>query len=486
MARRSLILGIGAAAALIAACGSGSKDTSSPESGAGSGSSSGNGSGSGSNGGSSGSSGGSGGAPSGCESGTCATTVTAVAAGGSQTCALLSSGTVECWGDNTTGDLGDGTSTGPQTATFDGNACSTTPVAVSGLSGVTSIAAGQSHTCAVLSGGTVECWGDDTDGELGDGTGAGTETCNGQPCSTTPVAVPGLSGVTAITAGDYFTCALLSGGGTVECWGFNYHGQLGSGSTAPESATPVAVSGLSGATAISAAFDHACALLSGGTVECWGNNSVGELGTGTNTGPQTCGNAACSTTPIAVSGLSGVTAVAAGGNSTCALLSGGTVECWGDNSYGELGDGMITGPQTCPGDDPCSMMPVAVTGLSGVTAISVGGDQVCALLAGGSIKCWGGNEIGELGNGTSDGPQTCTVGGNPNACSGTPVAVSGLTGATAVYAGADSQTCALLRGGIVECWGDNLEGELGDGTSAGPQLCSGISCSTTPVAVSGL
>jgi alpha-tubulin suppressor-like RCC1 family protein len=369
MTRAHRVLGIAALIGSIVGCGSSGSDGSSGSSGGSSSGSSGSGSGS------------SGGSASGCEGGACAK-VTAVAAGGSQTCAILSGGTVKCWGANVYGQLGNGTSTGPETCA-DGSECSTTPVAVSGLSGVTAITAGQNYTCALLSGGTVECWGDDTWGELGSGAGAEADTCNSSACSTTPIAIVGLSGVSAVTAGSNYACALLSGG-TVECWGFNDKGTLGNGSTT-DSATPVAVSGLSGVTAIAAGADHTCALLAGGTVECWGNNIVGQLGNGTDTGPQTCDEAPCAMAPIAVPGLSGVTAISAGGNDTCALLSGGTVKCWGDNSSGELGNGATTGPQSCPGDNPCSTTPVAVTGLSGVTAISAGGGQACALLAHGTV-----------------------------------------------------------------------------------------------------
>ena len=194
-----------------------------------------------------------------------------------------------------------------------------------------------------------------SDGAASSGNGSGSSSGSG-----TGDAAAHLTGATAISAGAFSACALLSGG-TVECWGNN----------------PVAVSGLSGATAISVGGLSTCALLSGGTIECWGDNSYGELGDGTTTN---------STTPVAVSGLSGATAISVGEESACALLSGGTVQCWGDNSYGELGNGSPTGPDTCShtvtttlGQDsfglPCSTTPVAVTGLTGATAISVGGNS---------------------------------------------------------------------------------------------------------------
>ena len=254
----------------------------------------------------------------------------AITAGYEHTCAVLSGGTVQCWGNNSYGQLGDGTTTD-----------SNVPVSVTGLIGVTAITAGLDHTCALLSAGTVHCWGWNADGELGNGTNAGPQTCGASACSTVPVSVGGLTGVTAISAGYDLTCAVLSGG-TVQCWGTNTDGQLGNG-TNTDSNVPVSVTGLTGVTAISAGAT--CALLSAGTVQCWGYNKYGQLGNGTNTG---------SNVPVSVTGLTGVTAISAGyAKHACALVSDKAIQCWGDNEYGQLGNGTNTK----------SNVPVSVSGL---------------------------------------------------------------------------------------------------------------------------
>jgi alpha-tubulin suppressor-like RCC1 family protein len=267
---------------------------------------------------------------------------------------------------------------------------------VPGLTGVVEVATGGGHTCALLAGGTVWCWGNNGNGQVGSGAVPGS-------FSATPVPVPGLTDVSAIAAGGESTCALVAGG-TVECWGFDGYGQLGDGTMA-DSAAPVPVSNLVGVTAITAGDSTACALLANGTVECWGIDNDGELGVGTTTGPAICPGTSvpqpCSTTPLPVPGVTGVTAISAGYEAVCAVLSGGAIDCWGANSNGELGNGTMTGSAT----------PVRVASLSGVLAISVGFENACALVAGGKVECWGAT-IG-LGNGTTSG-------------SATPVPVSGF------------------------------------------------------------
>jgi len=411
--------------------------------------------------------------------------VDSLAAGGDETCALIASGGVYCWGANGDGQLGDGTATGPQRC--NGDACSAAPVPVRGVASASAIAAGGDSACALLAGGAIDCWGANGDGQLGDGTATGPQRCSGQPCATTPVAVTGATGATAVSVGGDHACALLATG-AIDCWGANGDGQLGDGTaTGPQrcngqpcATTPVPVHGITAATAVSAGGSQTCALLRGGSVSCWGANGYGQLGEGSSFGPQSCGGEACSTDPVAVGGIAGATQLAAGADHACALLAAGTVSCWGYNFAGELGVGTSSGPQLCGrggGGGWCSTKPTAAAGVSGAVALSAGGDHTCALQAGGTLACWGYNTYGQLAL-PSAGPQICYW--QLVQCAKSPRAPSSIQGVAVVAAGGD-HTCALLRTGTVECWGSNWFGELG--VRSGPSDCNGYPCSTSPVRV---
>jgi alpha-tubulin suppressor-like RCC1 family protein len=278
-----------------------------------------------------------------------------------------------------------------------------------GTAATSSSAASAHSPSAVLS------WGDNSAGELGNGTlerGAAAEP------------VGGLSNIVAVSAGDRFTLALESNG-RVLAWGNNVFGQLGDGNTT-YSALPVAVKGLRGVSAIAAGGGHSLALLSDGTVMAWGDNQAGQLGDGTK---------ANTAVPVAVSGLSGVTAISAGSQHSMALLANGTVEAWGYNGNGQLGDGTYTN----------SDVPVVVPDLSGVTQISAGGLFSLAMERNGTARAWGENINGELGQGT-----------NTTLAIDRPVKVHDLTGAVLVSAGW-YHALALLGDGDVVGWGDNQE-----------------------------
>ena len=210
--------------------------------------------------------------------------------------------------------------------------------------------------------------------------------------------------------------------GAVKCWGYNLFGQLGNGTTI-DSTAPVAVTGITFATAITAGFGHTCALIVDGTVTCWGYNGAGQLGNGTTTDSHT--------PAAAVTGITTATAIAAGDLHTCALLTGGTVKCWGYNDYGQLGNGNTSSSST----------PV----VTGITTATSDRGQRCKYLRPAHRRhrqCWGYNGSGQLGNGTTTDSHTA------------PAAVTGITTATAITASGD-HTCALLAGGTVTCWGAN-------------------------------
>jgi alpha-tubulin suppressor-like RCC1 family protein len=300
---------------------------------------------------------------------------------GASTCAALTDGTVQCWGYNGSGNLGNGTSTNSLTAVttysnsannpalqvsaglytgcavfHDGTAeCwgniggnpaapllgnslnaagSLTPVPVSMTNPATAISIGSSSACALMADKTVQCWGSNTQGELGTGSLTGPATCDTHPCSPIPVPVTGLSNVTMVSVGGLADVACAVSAGTVWCWGSNMYSQLGQPATVTQLATPVQISGISTAVAVSVGYSSVCALLTGGTVQCWGNGVDGQMGNGTNSSSQI--------SPVTVSNITAAnpaTAISVNDNSACALLQDGTVQCWGYAFNGSLGSG---------------------------------------------------------------------------------------------------------------------------------------------------
>ncbi len=390
-----------------------------------------------------------------------------ISAGGGHTCARSQSGGAQCWGSNTAGQLG-----------IDNVSLRLVPTQVLGrASSVGSVSVGSQSSCALSSTGGVSCWGYNLNGELGDGTFR---------IRLTPVNVVGLTAsVRLLQSGSASSCAVTAAR-RLKCWGANFDGRLGNGSTTTSN-VPVDVVGLGDVDVLDVSIgrSHACALLASGGVKCWGTNAFGQIGDG---------STEARLTAVDVVGLgSGVRSISAGFFHTCAVTEGGAMRCWGINSSGQLGDGSTVNRLT----------PVAVVGLStGVSAASAGALHTCALKTGGAVTCWGGSASGNLlGDGSlqdravpGDVPSlqsgvvelaaghinTCVrldttavqcwgqgVGDNTNLARPLPTVVAGLTrGASNIDSGLGGHNCVVIAG-AARCWGDNLFGQIGDDSSHG-------------------
>lgn len=347
--------------------------------------------------------------------------VTQISAGGSHACAVTTAGGLKCWGADAHGELGNDSNLVAQS----------TPQDVQGLtSGVALVSAGGWHTCAVTTAGALKCWGADNYNQLGNGAS--------QADSPVPVDVVGMgSGVAKISAAFVHTCAVTTAG-AVKCWGEDYYGQLGDGGANAQQGTPVAVSGLSsGAAGIVTGPQHSCAILGTGGVKCWGQALYGQIGDGTTVDK---------TTPVNVVGLSsGVASISTRGHTTCVRTTAGAAKCWGRNNLGQVGIGSV-------GTDQLS--PVTVSGLgSGVARVTAGGEHACALLTDGTLQCWGRNTYGQLGDGTTVNRSL-------------PTPVVGLEGTVSALTSGGNSTCVILSTGTAKCWGFNSMYQLGDGTNA--------------------
>jgi len=276
-------------------------------------------------------------------------------------CALRANGEVHCWGRNTQGQLGDGTTKRRAS-----------PGRVETVDKATAVAAGAVHVCALRPDGSVQCWGSNNYGQLGDGT---------KERRPTAVTVKGLSGkVAQLACGQFHTCAVLTDG-QVACWGWNESKQLGreKPSRVP---TPVVVVGLTDASQLALGAGHSCAVTSAGTVRCWGDNSQGQLGQQrTGLPPRT--------EPTRVAALKDVVDLQAGNAHTCALTKAGRLHCWGSNDRGQLGAAKGV---------PMVDLPQSVE-LTGVTALAAGAYHTCAMTPE-RVHCWGHNGFGQLGDGS--------------------------------------------------------------------------------------
>ncbi|HWF50501.1 MAG TPA: hypothetical protein VG294_07665 [Solirubrobacteraceae bacterium] len=390
-----------------------------------------------------------------------------IATGVYHTCAILSGGEVECWGFGGYGALGYGNT---QSIGVTQTPAAAGPVDLGPGRTALAISAGNYHTCALLDDGSARCWGLGGNGRLGYGSTQNVGDTQA-PGSVGPVDFGSGQTALAVSAGGAHTCAVLHDG-SVRCWGFGVDGQLGdnsqanvgdgvvppAGSASPPDASvasvgPVDFGVTTPAVAVSAGDSHTCALFADGTVRCWGLGSGGQLGYGTlsNVGDGTPGaSAPPDPTPAMVGAVAlgqKAVAIASGGAHTCALLADGTVRCWGQNTNGQLGYG-----NTANTDAPSSQ-PVAL-GESAV-AITAGKLDSCALLVDGSVRCWGYGSAGQLGYGNTN-----QIGDNETPASAGPVDLGPGRTALAISAGAN-HTCALLDNNNVICWGAGLTGDLG-------------------------
>lgn len=353
---------------------------------------------------------------------TLATAATAAAAGpkitGSSrtTCALSDAGAVSCWGENVLGALGNGNTTDTHVAQ---------PV-VGLSSGVVDIAVGESFGCAVRVNGNVACWGRNSSGQVTPGSG----DSDAHPV---PADVPGISGAVAVAAAYSAVCVVLADG-TARCWGHDGYGQMGDdGPTGSTTHPIVQVQGVSGIKEIDAANFGFCALLTDGTVSCWGMNWEGQLGR------LPAGFGSHSSKPELVAGINGATQLV-GGDSACALIGvDSTVRCWGDNFYYGAGD---------PAAPDVITTPVAVPGLAGVVSLAGSSNSKCVWLVDKTVKCWGYNLHHQLSpeNGDVGPPRTVTF-------SGEPILLND--------GGDSSLLCWMTKGGGVTCRGSNYNGESG-------------------------
>lgn len=290
-----------------------------------------------------------------------------IVSGANHTCVLATDGTVWCWGQNGNGNLGDGSFLNqgdPVQVVLDGTA--------------TMIAAGGSTTCAALSDNSLKCWGKGSSGQIGNGAAL---LSNGTPVSTS--LVPDSFTVAHIEIGTTHSCA-ISVAGAAWCWGQSTFGRLGT-TASSNAVTPTATASLGGtASEVAAGGAHACALLTNGTISCFGSNNMGQLGlTPTPT---------ANPTPTLVTLAATATHVTAGSQFTCALLSTAVVHCFGDNASGQLGSGSSGAARETPG---------AVTGLTDtVVDVVAGASHACAVMSTGQVRCWGKNDLGQLGIGT--------------------------------------------------------------------------------------
>ncbi len=387
-------------------------------------------------------------------------------AGDAFTCVILDDSAVKCFGLGADGQLG----LGGTANVGDGVGVSVSAAAAIALgSGRTAraIATGSSHACALLDDYSVKCWGSGIYGRLGygDTTSRGTTSLS-MGDSLAALEIGTGRSARMITAGAQHTCALLDNG-SVKCWGRGASGQLGYGSTQTRGDEPnemgdslaaIAFGSGQSARAISAGANHTCALLTNYTVKCWGDNSYGQLGQGNLTGiGDGVGTSVSASTSVALGSGRTARAISAGDSHTCALLDNGSVKCWGAGANGRLGSGGADDLGDGSGEMGDSLISVSLGAGRTALAISAGSSHTCALLDNYAVKCWGSGADGRLGYGNQN-----DLGDNPSEMGDALSEVSLGSGRTArAIVAAGAHTCAILDNHTVKCWGNGGSGRRG-------------------------
>lgn len=395
-----------------------------------------------------------------------------LAAGFGHTCALFRDHSVKCWGDNRHGQLGlgDRDDRGDDPGEMGADL---PPVNLGTGKAAVQLAAGRFHTCARLDDGGVKCWGRNDFGQLGLGGVANRGDNPGEMGDDLDAVDLGADAKAIdLAAGAFHACALLDGG-SIMCWGHNEDGQLGVGTEELRSITgavdfrAVDLGTDKTAVHVAAGYGHTCAVLADRSLKCWGRNDEAQLGLGDllDRGDES-GEMGDALPPVDLGSSATPVQVAAGESHTCVRLQQGAIKCWGQNKSGQVGLGV----ERVFGGEPGQMgdaLPAVDLG-TGRTAflLGVGSDHTCALLHGpaeDTVKCWGFNYHGQLGQGDQR-----AIGAKPDQMGDSLLGVDLGTGKTPVRLAVGGQhTCALLNDGSVKCWGGNGSGQLGQGDHNG-------------------
>jgi alpha-tubulin suppressor-like RCC1 family protein len=403
-----------------------------------------------------------------------------ITAGSAHSCYMLDNGSVKCWGKNNLGQLGLGhTSNRGDNSTDMGD--NLTIVDLGTGRTATAIEAGDNHTCAILDNASVKCWGGNAFGQLGLGHTSTRGGGSGEMGDYLTIVDLDTGRTTAIAAGNSHTCAILDNS-SVKCWGGNAFGQLGLGHTSNrgdgsnqmgDNLTTVDLGTGRTALGITAGGSHTCALLDNFSVKCWGYNFSGQLGQGltdNETRGDESGEMGDSLTAINLGSGRTATSVTTGSKHSCALLDDHSVKCWGEGENGQLGQEKGSDDKVPPG------LSITIGTNRTATAITAGDAHTCAILDNSSIKCWGLNDSGQLGQG-----HTRNLGDNADEINPLTVVDLGAGRTVGGIAAGDAHTCAVLDNSSVKCWGGNAFGQLGLGHTSNRGDDSGQMGDSLPV-----